>query len=451
MAAPTARPDTVPRLTGPDERSRRAAAAGAFLLPLAAVVLVLAAAGRQSIMVLLLTTICVSAVLAAVYWFLADRGLRRWLAALLAVLAPVLLVVVDVKNHLLWLVIVAYCLLSVALLLARFALRPDPDEWHLPEHPAPPPRRPYLVVNPRSGGGKATRFALPERAAALGAQVALLQPGDDVAALARAAVADGADALGVAGGDGTQALVAQVAAECDVPLVVITAGTRNHFALDLGLDRENPARCLDALGEDAVELRVDLGLVGDHPFVNNASFGAYAEIVRSPAYRDDKRGTTLQLLPDLIAGHRGARLHATVGGPAGGLGVDAPQALLVSNNPYEAADIAGTGRRARLDTGRLGVVAVKVTSAWQASRLMRPRHRTGVLRAEAAEVVVHADAAEIPVGVDGETMLLPAPVRCTLLPRALRVRVPADRPGIRPPRGQLDVGGLWHLAVHGTR
>ena len=127
----------------------------------------------------------------------------------------------------------------------------------------------------------------------------------DVAEVARAAVADGADLLGVAGGDGTQALVAGIAAEHGLPFVVITAGTRNHFALDLGLDRDDPAACLGALS-DAVELRVDLGVIGGRTFVNNASFGAYAEVVEAPAYRGDKLRTTLQLLPDLLQGHRGA-------------------------------------------------------------------------------------------------------------------------------------------------
>jgi diacylglycerol kinase family enzyme len=128
----------------------------------------------------------------------------------------------------------------------------------------------------------------------------------DVAALTRTAVADGADLLGVAGGDGTQALVAAVAAEHGIPLLVISAGTRNHFALDLGLDREDPSRCLDAL-RDGVELRVDLGVIGGRPFVNNASFGAYAAVVQSPAYRDDKAHTTAEMLPDLLVGHRGRR------------------------------------------------------------------------------------------------------------------------------------------------
>ena len=113
----------------------------------------------------------------------------------------------------------------------------------MPTYPARPVKHPFLVMNPRSGGGKVAKFGLKEKAEAMGAEVALLDgPGlVDVAALARDAVARGADLLGVAGGDGTQALVAGIAAEHDLPFLVISAGTRNHFALDLGLDRDDPA------------------------------------------------------------------------------------------------------------------------------------------------------------------------------------------------------------------
>jgi diacylglycerol kinase family enzyme len=216
------------------------------------------------------------------------------------------------------------------------------------EYDAPTPQRPYLIMNPRSGGGKVAKFGLKEKAEALGAEVALLEgPGIvDVGQLARKAVADGADLLGVAGGDGTQALVAGIAAQHDIPLLVISAGTRNHFALDLGLDREDPSTCLDALN-DGVELHVDLGFIGDRPFVNNSSFGAYAAIVQSPAYRDDKAHTTAEMLPDLLVGHSGPRLVTKIGN----VEVDGAQAVLVSNNVYETGDIAGLGRRARLDHG----------------------------------------------------------------------------------------------------
>ncbi|CAM5646037.1 diacylglycerol/lipid kinase family protein [Streptomyces canarius] len=97
---------------------------------------------------------------------------------------------------------------------------------------------------------------------------------------------DGADLLGVAGGDGTQALVAEVAAESGLPFLVIPAGTRNHFAMDLGLDREDPSAALEAL-TDGVELDVDLGYAGQRVFVNNVSFGAYAALAQDPAYRED--------------------------------------------------------------------------------------------------------------------------------------------------------------------
>src|SRR4249919_1453181 len=298
-------------------------------------------------------------------------------------------------------------------------------------------------MNPRSGGGKVTRFGLKDKAQALGAEVALLEgPGMvDVAALARKAVADGADLLGVAGGDGSQALVAGIAAEHHLPFLVISAGTRNHFALDLGLDREDPAACLDGL-TDGEELRVDLGIIGGRTFVNNASFGAYAEVVQSPAYRDDKRGTTLQMLPDLLKGHHGARLSAR----AAGTTIDAPQALLVSNDPYGMGDVAGLGRRARLDAGTLGVVAIRVQNARPAAGLIRRGHGTGLTTLTAGQVTIDADAPQIPVGIDGETVMLPTPVRCTIRPRALRVVVPRQRPGVPAPKPPLEWPRLRHLA-----
>ena len=227
-----------------------------------------------------------------------------------------------------------------------------------------------------------------------------------------------------------------------MPFLVVSAGTRNHFALDLGLDREDPASCLEAL-RDGVEARIDLGDINGRTFVNNASFGAYAEIVENPAYRDDKRRTTLEALPDLLRRRRGAHLVAEVDGGR----VDTPQALLVSNNPYEASDLAGMGRRSRLDRGVLGLVAVRVDTARQAVGLLNGAHRQGLRMAEAPEVVVTADVPEVPVGIDGETVRLTTPVRCTVRPGALRVRLPRNRPGVRPPRAPWDWAALWALAT----
>jgi diacylglycerol kinase family enzyme len=424
-------------------RTRRWWARASLALAVIASATLLVFAGRSGVWLVLLTTAAVVVVLAAGFWFLQQRGSLRWLALTLAAVAPLSVLVVFVIEGLLWVALVAAVLLGASVLAARTALRPDRSAWTMPVVDAPDMLRPFLIMNPRSGGGKVTRFDLQHKAEALGAEVALLdRPGTDVQQLAREALTRGADLLGVAGGDGTQALVAQVAAEHDVPFLVISAGTRNHFALDLGLDREDPSRCLDAL-RDGVEARIDLGEINGRPFVNNASFGAYAEIVDNPAYRDAKRATTLDALPDLLSGRRGAHLVGDVDGVV----VDEPQALLVSNNPYEASDLAGMGRRARLDGAVLGVIAVRVDTAREAAGLLHGAHRHGVLQTQAREVLVRANEAAIPVGIDGESVHLAAPVRCTVRPGALRVRLPRRRPGVRPPRGGLEWAPLWRLAA----
>jgi diacylglycerol kinase family enzyme len=414
------------------------AAAAAVLVP------PLVAGFRQSLALVLIGLAGLALTLAGAWWALTNKGLVRGLAIALAVVAPLTVLVMYTRARLTWVVLLALGLLALAVAAGRAALRRDAIPERMREHEVPPPRRPYLIMNPRSGGGKVVRFGLKDKAEALGATVALLEgPGTvDVGELARQAVADGADLLGVAGGDGTQALVAGIAAKHNIPLLVISAGTRNHFALDLGLDRDDPSRCLDAL-RDGVELQVDLGFIGDRPFVNNASFGAYAAVVQSPAYRDDKRGTTLDLLPGLLAGQQGPRLVAR----AGNVTVDAPQAVLVSNNVYGMGDIAGLGRRARLDRGTLGVFAVTVASAAQAAGLLRGTQSRGLTRLAGHEVVVDADAPQIPVGVDGEALLLDTPVRCSVQPAALRVRVPRDRPGVPDPKPIMDWKRLWQMAL----
>jgi diacylglycerol kinase family enzyme len=418
------------------------AAAAAVLVP------PVVAGLRQSLALVLVGLVGLALTLAGAWWALTNKGLVRWLAAALAVAAPLTVLVLYRRERLLWVALLALGLGVLAVAGGRAALRRDAIPERMREYEVPPPRRPFLIMNPRSGGGKVTRFGLKDKAEALGAQVALLEgPGTvDVGELARQAVAEGADLLGVAGGDGTQALVAGIAAEHGVPLLVISAGTRNHFALDLGLDREDPSRCLDAL-KDGVELQVDLGFIGDRPFVNNASFGAYAAVVQSPAYRDDKRRTTTDMLPELLVGQRGPRLVAR----AANVTIDGPQAVLVSNNVYGMGDIAGLGRRARLDRGNLGLFAVTVSSAVQAAGLVRGTQSRGLTRLAGREVTVDADTSQIPVGVDGEALLLDTPVRCTIRPAALRVRVPRDRPGVPAPKPIMDWKRLWQMALTVSR
>jgi diacylglycerol kinase family enzyme len=346
-----------------------------ILLAAGAVAVLIAFAGVHSLGLIGFSVAGFCVTVATASWFLSHRGLVRWTAFAIAVLAPIGVAVLFARRGYLWVAVVVIALLLAAVAAARAAMGPVPVRPRARERTAERPRHAFLIMNPRSGGGKVTKFGLKQKAEALGAEVAMLEGPDhiDVGALAEKAVANGADLLGVAGGDGTQALVAGIAAAHNLPFLCISAGTRNHFEMDLGLDREDPAACLDAL-TDGVERRIDLGLIGNRTFVNNASFGVYAEIVQSPAYRDDKRGTTLQMLPDLLtpdgAGGTG-RAPSSLAAYVGGRKIEAPQAVLVSNNPYAMTDIAGLGRRDRLDTGKLGVIAIKV-------RVVVPRNRPGV-------------------------------------------------------------------------
>jgi diacylglycerol kinase family enzyme len=299
-----------------------------------------------------------------------------------------------------------------------------------------PAGHPALIVNPRSGGGKADRLGLVDECGARGIEVHILEPGQDLTGLAEAVVARGADVLGMAGGDGSLGLVADVAARHGVPMVVVPAGTFNHLAMDLGLDRGNVVAALDAFGA-AVERRIDLGQVNGRVFVNNVSLGLYAQIVRSPEYRNAKVDTTLSMLPGMLGpGSRPFDLRFT--GPAGEEYTSA-HVVQVSNNPYGRTP-ATLASRPRLDRGHLGVIALKLPDDPAEARRQlaaasgHPETFPGSVAWEPSTFEV-ASSGPIDVGMDGEALRLAAPLRFTILPGALRVRVPRETPlspAVRP-------------------
>jgi diacylglycerol kinase family enzyme len=256
--------------------------------------------------------------------------------------------------------------------------------------------------------------------------------------------------IGMAGGDGSQALIATVASRHDVPHVVVPAGTRNHFALDLGLDREDVVGALEAF-RDGTERRIDLATVNGRVFVNNASLGLYATIVQSPEYRDAKRRTAAAMLPDLI-GPDATPLDLRFAGPDG---VERPTAhvILVSNNPYQLDEIGGRGTRERIDLGVLGVLAARIGSAAQAERFValdaigQVRRFPGWLEWSVAEFRVDSGA-PVPIGIDGEALTLDPPLRFASVPGALRVRIPKHARGVSPAATRMSMSmpaELWRV------
>jgi diacylglycerol kinase family enzyme len=280
------------------------------------------------------------------------------------------------------------------------------------------------VWNARSAGGKAVATHLAAEARARGIRPVELGDADDVVEVIRDAIAHGVDALGAAGGDGTQALVAAIAAEHDLPFACIPAGTRNHFALDLGVDRNDVVGALDAL-VDGVERRVDLGDVNGRVFVNTLSLGVYADAIRRLGYRDAKVRSLLDTLWEHGAGAPTGRAGLRFDVP--GRGGDTGAMVLVSNNPYRLSPPGEPSMRPRLDTGRLGVVALVESPD---RRLARVELRQW----EAATFDLAGDA-DLPVGLDGEAVTLASPLHVRSRPGALRVRIAVHHRGARSPIG----------------
>ena len=257
------------------------------------------------------------------------------------------------------LLVAAALVLAVVCARAAFGARAQ-----LPHAPAP--QRPVLFYNPKSGGGKAERFKVADEARARGIEPIELGPPWDLEKLVRDAVAAGADGLAMAGGDGSQAVVASIAAELELPYACIPAGTRNHFALDLGVDRDDVVGALDAF-VDGGERRVDLAEVNGQVFVNNVSLGLYADAVQRTGYRDAKLRTILDTVPEVL-GPEGTGLDLRWTGP-GGHKHGSGAAILVSNNRYRLGRAVGSGTRPSIDDGLLGIT---VLGAPTGSRGERP-------------------------------------------------------------------------------
>jgi hypothetical protein len=413
-----------------------AALASAAILAILSVDIVLSQFPRG-----LIVLACLAIAFVAAWYGLTRTGAARLTGSGVAILAVAVIVAVLIADgdHLAQALVIVVAL-GLALVATRSAFR-----VHVPLDSAPDPQHPVLFYNPKSGGGKAEKFHLAEEARARGIEPIELKLGTDLEQLVRGAVANGADALAMAGGDGSQAVVAMVAAEKGLPYACIPAGTRNHFALDLGVDRDDVLGALDAF-VGGREKRVDLADVNGRVFVNNVSIGLYAEAVQREGYRGAKLRTILDTLPEAL-GPEGKGLDLRWNGPKG------PEhssgaAILVSNNRYRLGHAVGSGTRPRIDDRLLGIAVASPPGGGQ--RLIeRPWQEWSSPAFE-----VDADG-PIAAGIDGEAVTLDAPLRFRILPAALRVRIAAAHPGASPsaamPEGAWEtVRALARIAIDGS-
>jgi diacylglycerol kinase family enzyme len=313
---------------------------------------------------------------------------------------------------------------------------------------------PVLFVNPKSGGGKATESDIAAIAARRGIEVKILERGDDLTELAASAIAGGADAIGMAGGDGSLGYVASATIDAGIPFICIPAGTRNHFARDLGLDRSEIVGALDAFNGEIRML--DYATVNGRVFLNVASLGLYAETVSDPAYRDAKIETARETLRSLEASGVSFDLQYS---DRNGQRHDSADLIMVSSGRYAIKGPPGDiGKRACLDQGYLGVIAlnasdpaaaIEVATLWAAGAIDRFR---GWEQWETSTFDVDSNST-VSIGIDGETVSLEPPLRFEIHTGAFPVAVPEGTPhGPRvSPIGTVgSIGNLWAIAVGET-
>lgn len=424
---------------------RRLAAIIAVLSTVALVVSVVVILVRNGLAIAI-GLIGLSIAVAGAWWFVSENMPRRLLGGIGVVvglgvtIAAIIYAGSDAERIAVRLVLVVV-LVVIMLGSARTAIRAD-RTVDVGVRAGGPPRHAVLLCNPWSGGGKVERFGLVDLAAELGVEAVMLDRGSDLEQLARDAVARGADCLGMAGGDGSQALVASIAVEAGIPFVCVSAGTRNHLALDLGLDREDPRRSMYAF-RDAVERRIDYATVNGRLFVNNVSLGVYAEIVQQESYRDAKFETTKNLLPEML-GRRAEPFDLQFTTPDGQK-VDGAIVVMVSNNPYVTSTVPDAAERHRLDKGELGVFAITTRTGGDAARLLAAsalgqRRRSAFWHEfTASEFEVRSRSGTAFAGVDGEAVELPTPLRFRIHPLGLTLLVPKGNLGIAERRRAHDV------------
>ncbi|WP_439423170.1 bifunctional phosphatase PAP2/diacylglycerol kinase family protein [Saccharothrix sp. HUAS TT10] len=189
-------------------------------------------------------------------------------------------------------------------------------------------------------------------------------------------------ALGVAGGDGSVAAVAALAAAHRLPLVLVPAGTLNHFARDVGVRGLDDAARATADGDGVL---VDLAAVsvdGDGPrwFVNTASLGGYPDMVRLREQLQDRWGKWPAAAIALASVLRTSRpMRVELNGE--------PQLvwmLFVGNGPYRPKGFAPTMRPA-LDAGLMDVRYIRADTRFSRARffagaLLGSLHRSRTYR-----------------------------------------------------------------------
>jgi len=131
---------------------------------LGSVLVPLVAAGLRSVLWALAGIAGLALAAVGVWWALAHTGVVRVLGAALSLIAPLAVLALYATSGMLWAACLSLALWVLAVATARSAL--TPGRLASEQAVAEAPRHPWILMNPRSGGGKVGRFGLVEKARA---------------------------------------------------------------------------------------------------------------------------------------------------------------------------------------------------------------------------------------------------------------------------------------------
>jgi diacylglycerol kinase family enzyme len=293
-----------------------------------------------------------------------------------------------------------------------------------------------VIVNKQGGTLKAGSDDGEERlreafaAAGVEADIRLTEPDRLSDVFAEAAKAPGLDIVVAGGGDGTLSCAAGHLAGTGRPLGILPLGTLNHLARDAGIPAElEEAAAIIAAGHVR---EIDLAEVNGRVFVNNSSVGLYPDMVRLREAEQERkgRGKRLAMLSASLTTLRHFRRHRLW---ISAEGLEAPihtPLLFVGNNRYEV-NLFALGQREALDAGELCLYAIRARSRigmfWAGIRGIFGKldQQRDFVTAYVSEAEVSSDRNALTVSADGETVRIETPLRYRILPKALKLIVPA--------------------------
>ena len=140
----------------------------------------------------------------------------------------------------------------------------------------------HIVINPASGQPQPILNQINDICYPAGIEwsVSITLKSGDATHFARQAIADGAEAVGAYGGDGTVMEVSQAVQGGDIPMAILPGGTANLMSVELGIPKELPKAAQVMIDPESVVRHVDMGKVGEQPFMLRVGIGFAGEKVK---------------------------------------------------------------------------------------------------------------------------------------------------------------------------